>query len=488
MVSLSSMYGNPFSEKSVRGAARNFKRYARKFGFDPGWTQCLQAAPLPEEYDFFGIQKLVQGTEASSPLDEERGVILGTIRMGFGHYRISLALASAAASMGLIPYWLDFFAFPDTPASRTIAHLEHLYNAASRISQRSKLFNKYIWEKAASNASLRFSTQAREKALAEIYAPMCSSLPKSMPYIATHPFTGHAAVSAGMRNVVDVVPDNYAIAFNLVDGAIHAVQTPSLYLGYRTLRDMSERGQPPLNPMPRDQIRCVGHFIDHELVANIEADCDRRLRRIAGRKARRILLTMGGAGAQVQRFRDIIVYCRDWIREDRAALFVNMGDHEGRWNELRAALDERGIQYVLHADWKETAAFSEEVLDGEVRGIHVFLHKEMFPAVYSTNLLMRATDVMITKPSELSFYPVPKLFIQRVGRHEAWGAIHSAEIGDGTMETGSVDGVYQSLRVIIGEDDLFTMYCSNIVKNKSIGIYNGAYEAVRIAVGRRKAG
>ena len=35
-------------------------------------------------------------------------------------------------------------------------------------------------------------------------------------------------------------------------------------------------------------------------------------------------------------------------------------------------------------------------------------------------------DVLVTKPSELAFYPVPKLFIKRVGGHEQWGAVHSA--------------------------------------------------------------
>ena len=47
-------------------------------------------------------------------------------------------------------------------------------------------------------------------------------------------------------------------------------------------------------------------------------------------------------------------------------------------------------------------------------GIHAFAHKNIFEAVYCTNLLMRSCDVIVTKPSELAFYPVPKLFIKRV--------------------------------------------------------------------------
>lgn len=51
--------------------------------------------------------------------------------------------------------------------------------------------------------------------------------------------------------------------------------------------------------------------------------------------------------------------------------------------------------------------------------------------------------MLVTKPSELSFYPAPKLFIKRVGGHEMWGAIHSAEIGDGTLECRDVSHTLQ---------------------------------------------
>jgi hypothetical protein len=34
-------------------------------------------------------------------------------------------------------------------------------------------------------------------------------------------------------------------------------------------------------------------------------------------------------------------------------------------------------------------------------------------------------------------------------------------------------------------DDLLEMFCDCIVKNKSIGIYDGAYKCVSLATGRR---
>jgi hypothetical protein len=137
----------------------------------------------------------------------------------------------------------------------------------------------------------------------------------------------------------------------------------------------------------------------------------------------------------------------------------------------------------MHEDWAEAQIFAETALKREVSGIHIFLFTEIFPAVYATNLLMRASDVMVTKPSELSFYPVPKLFIQHVGRHEAWGAIRGADIGDGTFETESLSSVQQMLQIMLADNDMLRFHSNNILKNHRIGIYDGAYRAVKLAVG-----
>ena len=139
-------------------------------------------------------------------------------------------------------------------------------------------------------------------------------------------------------------------------------------------------------------------------------------------------------------------------------------------------------------DWAGTQAFAAEALAGVVNGVHAFWHSNIFEAVYATNLLMRSSDVLITKPSELSFYPVPKLFIRRIGGHEQWGAIHSAEIGDGTLECRDIPHTLQMLDLFLKEDTLFSDMCGNIQKNHSDGLYNGAYQAVKIAMNLKKMG
>ncbi len=415
------------------------------------------------------------------PAAGDPAVVIGTIRMGFGHYRIAIAIASAARSMGQEPYLLDFLGFPRSAASRTIDYLNTLYSFGSRLSQRFRLFNRFVWEKVTAEAALKLDYCARDLKLAKLYVPIFGDLDRTIPFLATHPWTGQAAVLAGMERLVTVVPDNFPLAFHLVEGSILAVQTPSNYLGYRTLRHMGSGDQGLLVPVPPDTVRYTGHFVDHEIVSNIEADCARRLKRLRDGKAKRLLLTMGGAGAQGQRFYEIIRFCYPAVETNRVVVLVNMGDHRDQWNTLKAELDERKIQYTLHASWTETRQFAESILETEVFGIHVFLHDDLFPAVYTTNLLMRAVELMVTKPSELSFYPVPKLFIERVGRHEAWGAIHGAEIGDGTLETDSLSGLQQTLKVILSDNDLIELYCGNIVNNWRAGIYNGAYRAVELA-------
>jgi len=136
-----------------------------------------------------------------------------------------------------------------------------------------------------------------------------------------------------------------------------------------------------------------------------------------------------------------------------------------------------------HFTWDDTQAFADAIRTQSTRGLHVFLHDNIYHAVYATNYLMRVADVMITKPSELAFYPVPKIFNERVGGHEMWGAIRGAELGDGTVEARSIPHTLQAVDVLTHDNDLLELFCDCIVKNKSIGVYDGAYKCVELATG-----
>nr|WP_288160354.1 hypothetical protein [uncultured Sharpea sp.] len=242
-----------------------------------------------------------------------------------------------------------------------------------------------------------------------------------------------------------------------------------------------------LRPMNSQDIVYTGHYIDHELVVNIEDDCQRRIDRKENHEAMRFLLTIGGAGAQKEIFAAIIKYLLPYINKDKAVLYVNVGDYRNVWDELCDEIPEMKAHVHEHMDdWKEATTFAKEAIDGKVEGIHAFYHHNIFQAVYITNLLMRSCDVLVTKPSELAFYPVPKLFIKRVGKHEMWGAIHSAEIGDGTLETRDIPHTLQMLELFMKDDHFLIDMCNNIITNKSIGIYDGAYKVIELAMKQKR--
>ena len=227
------------------------------------------------------------------------------------------------------------------------------------------------------------------------------------------------------------------MALHLAEGSIHTIQTHQSYLGYRILNGM-QKGD-VLKPMPPESLVYTGHYIDHELVANLEDDCSRRMARKKKNKPMRFLLTIGGAGAQRELFAAVICHLIPMIRRRKAALYINVGDYKKVWDELCAEV--KGLQDMAKThfnDWEKTESFANDAIDGDVYGIHAFWHENIFEAVYCTNLLMRSCDVLVTKPSELAFYPIPKLFLKRIGGHEKWGAIHSAEMGDGTLECTDV--------------------------------------------------
>ena len=236
--------------------------------------------------------------------------------------------------------------------------------------------------------------------------------------------------------------------------------------------------------MPDQDIAYTGHYIDHELVSNIEVDCEARLNRLKDGQPMRFLLTIGGAGAQKEIFAAIIKDLIPKIKANQAALYINVGDYKNVWDDLVAEIPELSAMTKTHFNnWSQTMQFCNFALNGPVNGIHAFYHENIFEAVYATNLLMRSTDVLVTKPSELAFYPIPKLFIKRVGGHEQWGAIHSSEIGDGTLECKDIPHTLQMLNLFLSNDTLLKNMCHNIIQNKSIGIYDGAYKVIELAMG-----
>jgi len=494
------VYGNPITEAQTRATDKWQAMLAKKFNYDANEKYNLSVKDNIYGKDIFGLKDIVRDGDGE-PLKKENGVIVSTIRMGFGHYRIAMAGVSAARAMGFQPYWLDLLSIRGITTD-VINWCNTNYSKYSRVSQRYPVFDKYVWEALTTGEpSLpglntffnnwivtwpwRFlKTEVKDYKMSELFKNLYSTLPSDMPILTSHMWNCMGAVAGGMTNVVDMMFDNWPMAFQLTEGAKHAVQSPSGYYGFRVMRGFDDKGR-TMKPTPCDALFFTGHHVDHELVENIEVDCAARLRRMNAKEPRRFMVTMGGAGAQRELFKAIIEHALPLVQKEKIALFINLGDHKNNWEWLQEELAQHMDMIHKHFTWEDTQAYADSIREKPASGLHVFLHDNTFHAVYATNYLMRVMDVMITKPSELAFYPVPKIFNARVGGHEMWGAIRGAEIGDSTVETRTIPQTLQAIDLMTDADDLLTMFCDCIVKNKSIGIYDGAYKSVELATSKK---
>ncbi|MDC7237896.1 MAG: hypothetical protein PQJ45_09010 [Sphaerochaetaceae bacterium] len=301
---------------------------------------------------------------------------------------------------------------------------------------------------------------------AKLFTPIFNDLDKDIPFVGTHSWTAQAAVEANFTKVVNAIPDNWPMALHFAPGALHTVQTHSAYWGYRTLRNMSENKVVNLDA---NDISMVGHYIDHELVSNIDIDCQRRIKSANNGDKPVVLLTIGGAGAQASLYEKIINYLKD-----KAIVLVNLGDHKSVFNEMKKQFKAA----KCHTLYSDVENFSVE------EGLHLFYNSDIFSAVYTTNILMRMSDLLLTKPSELAFYPIPKLMLKRVGGHEMWGAIHSSEIGDGTFECESEEQTINMLKLLIDSPESRVLLNQAIIDAAKIDTYNGAYKVIESAFNR----
>ena len=471
------IFNNQIDKKTIKGANKSKAKYIKKYGDDSNADYKINFKPI-DTLDFIGADNIVFGEDNQK--FEKNALIVGNIRMGFGHYRISIAMASAARALGYKPYWLDLASF-DATGSKMIREQNDLYSLASRISQKSKLFNKIVWEPLNSEGFKKITYNAKDQKNSELLAPIFKNIDKDIPYIATHVWPSQGAIHAGMTHVVNAIPDNWPMGLHLSEGAIHTVQTPFAYFGYKTLNGFAKH---PLSGIPENQLHMVGCFIDHELLVDLENDNKRRKERIASNKPLRILMTVGGAGAGFNMYLAMVKHLLPYVKENKVTLFINFGDHKTVYEKLIKKIDGFETKNYFN-QYSELKDLVNQMKEGDVSGIYAIYNKDIFEAVYSTNLLMPVTDLLITKPSELAYYPIPKLFMRHIGGHEVYGAINGRENGDSTPECPTAKEINAMLDRLISDKEIIPHLCDQIDYLKKIGHYDGAYECVKLAVGKK---
>lgn len=308
------------------------------------------------------------------------------------------------------------------------------------------------------------------------------------PIITSHQLCALTASAAGFKNVVNLVVDNWPQWFLCVpnthnvgksrgDFSLHLRISHNVVQGPMNYQSFLKMGVQP--------VEWAGHWCPADMVENITEDCNRRIERANSRKPIRILIPVGGAGAQ-KKF--IIAFLRElapYVRQGLVQLFLNAGDHEHMKTAFLQILDECSLEFDIVGDTSGVRAFQQRLLTAKNepnKAITLFAFDEYFPAVATTDILCRVADVLSSKPSELAFYCVPKLHIRRVGDHEASSAKRAAELGDGTLEAREVEDAMRYLALFLESPDLLNSMNEAIKANNTRGIYSGCAKAVDIVL------
>ena len=407
---------------------------------------------------------------------DPKALVVGTIRMGFGHQRIAYAASSWGVAAKKHVYFHDLLSI-ESRESRLVLDTDKSYRKSSKLATEVggpfELIHGFL-------TSSGDATSLRSTALVGArLAPLMRGLPKDAPVIATHTLVALAAAAAGLTNVVNLVIDNHPQWFVVAPTALNLVQGPRNYYGF--LKKFEEGGFREGGSL----VKMGGHWIPKHLVDNIGRDCDARIKRARALEPRRVLVPVGGAGAQKKFITELTERVAPLCKSGQVKLILNAGDHADLKAHLLQTLMNLGF-----VDGEDLKVISDHAGVIELQKSEVFqpvtllAFTDYFAAVAATDLLVPVIDILACKPSELAFYPVPKLMVRRVGDHEAFSASRANELGDGTEEVRTVRdaGLYLDLFVASAEP-LVTM--NTMVKHHNQwGAYAGCEKAVELATAR----
>ena len=129
------IFGNKMPDKVYKKAVKSKKKYIKKFGDDSRKNYEVSVrrtviSEIPWVFTIFWLEirqrmhiMMSMHMRKKVHLTQKR-IIVGNIRMGFGHYRISMAMASAAKAMGYTPYWMDLNSYGETTCTKVIGRTE----------------------------------------------------------------------------------------------------------------------------------------------------------------------------------------------------------------------------------------------------------------------------------------------------------------------------------------------------------------------------
>jgi hypothetical protein len=416
-----------------------------------------------------GLWTLVSSTDGTEDTIEHNACIVTTFRMGFGHLRLANAMAS----------WVDdrpVYVYDMMQADGGIlARLDGQYSKMSRLASRFGGVIEWFWGSLMTSGNDDMvEVQIR---IARVMKPLLEMMPRSVVVVATHPLAGIVAQQCELTTI-NMVIDNHAQPFVLVPGVLNATQGPETHAKFLDWIATA----PKRIISPKTKVALAGHWVPRQIVNKIEDDCARRMRRVRTKQKKRLLIAVGGAGGQAE-------FVGNFVREmqklgllDTWQVVLNAGDRKPTQTKCINAMDKivgsMGYDRLKTMDQINGLA-TDMICGGEIPGHVVITPNSTRAAVFTTDTLSRAVDLLATKPSELAFYPVPKLLIRRIGNHEARSALRSSELGDGSHELRTPREAALHIRAMEDHPELLILMNSCIHQNAKAGTYEGCGAVAR---------
>ncbi|TFG61982.1 MAG: hypothetical protein E4H36_09105, partial [Spirochaetales bacterium] len=236
-------YGTPLSRRN----ARDLKGILDRCGLLLEEHAFPALLPVPEPhlgslFPVYSLKPAEPAGRAEAPVPEISGpcIVIGMMRMGYGHYRTGLALASAATANGVTPLLFDP-GWVSEEIYRNLGRLDAWYRKGSQLAHRSSLFNSLVWERGTGKTFKKIDAMVRVYRAAGQLLPAFLPLDEQWPFVGTHSWLSQAASLRGMTRVANAVQDNWPKGFFLSGRGIQCVQGPSSYSGYRLTLGMGGR-------------------------------------------------------------------------------------------------------------------------------------------------------------------------------------------------------------------------------------------------------
>mgnify|MGYP000633892618 CR=1 FL=1 len=125
------IFGNVMSDKIYKQAVKSKNKFIKKFGDDTNVDYPVYIQKNDRIGDALGVYDiLLKEGESPESFDHEKGIIVGNIRMGFGHYRISMAMASTVWNLSFSSKITRWAVFLPTPGA-----LDNVFTSSERMAR-----------------------------------------------------------------------------------------------------------------------------------------------------------------------------------------------------------------------------------------------------------------------------------------------------------------------------------------------------------------